>query len=59
MLLVPAFIDLKDKKILVVGGGKVATRKVQKLLPHPLSCRLISTLGGLCCFVKVLKSGVD
>jgi siroheme synthase (precorrin-2 oxidase/ferrochelatase) len=28
----PAFIDLKDKRILVVGDGKVATRKVQKLL---------------------------
>ena len=28
----PFFIDLKDKKVLVVGGGKVATRKVEKLL---------------------------
>ncbi|WP_448584047.1 precorrin-2 dehydrogenase/sirohydrochlorin ferrochelatase family protein [Thermocrinis sp.] len=28
----PAFIDIKDKKVIVVGGGKVATRKVEKLL---------------------------
>jgi len=28
----PAFIDLSDKKVLVVGGGKVATRKVKNLL---------------------------
>ncbi|MFR3009825.1 MAG: NAD(P)-dependent oxidoreductase, partial [Pseudoruminococcus massiliensis] len=28
----PFYIDIKDKKILVVGGGKVALRKVEKLL---------------------------
>ncbi len=33
MPLFPTFIDLKDKEILVVGGGTVATRKVEKLLP--------------------------
>ena len=33
MPLFPAFVSLKGKKILVVGGGKVATRKVEKLLP--------------------------
>lgn len=33
MPLFPAFVSLKDKEILVVGGGKVATRKVEKLLP--------------------------
>ena len=25
----PFYIDIKDKKILVVGGGKVALRKVE------------------------------
>ncbi len=29
----PAFIDISGKEILVVGGGEVATRKVEKLLP--------------------------
>ncbi len=29
----PFYIDIKDKKILVIGGGKVALRKVEKLLP--------------------------
>ncbi|NPB07616.1 MAG: bifunctional precorrin-2 dehydrogenase/sirohydrochlorin ferrochelatase [Aquificae bacterium] len=28
----PLFVDLSDKKVLVVGGGKVATRKVKNLL---------------------------
>ncbi len=32
MPLFPAFIDLSKKKIFVVGGGKVATRKVKSLL---------------------------
>ena len=30
----PFYIDIKDKKFLVVGGGKVAFRKVEKLLPQ-------------------------
>ncbi len=33
MALFPIFVDLKDKEILVVGGGRVALRKVEKLLP--------------------------
>ncbi len=28
----PFFIDIKDKRCLVVGGGKVALRKIQKLI---------------------------
>ena len=27
----PFFIDIKDKNFLVVGGGKVALRKIEKL----------------------------
>lgn len=30
----PMFIDLKNKPVLVVGGGKVALRKLQKLAPY-------------------------
>jgi len=33
MKLFPLFVSLKGREILVVGGGKVATRKVEKLLP--------------------------
>ena len=33
MPLFPLFIDLSEKKVLVVGGGDVATRKVKSLLP--------------------------
>lgn len=29
----PMFVDLKNKNILIVGGGKVALRKLEKLLP--------------------------
>ena len=30
----PMFVDLDGKRILIVGGGKVALRKVEKLLPY-------------------------
>lgn len=29
----PFFIDIKDKRIVVAGGGRVALRKIQKLMP--------------------------
>ena len=29
----PFFIDIKGKKALIVGGGKVASRKAEKLMP--------------------------
>ncbi|MCX7711185.1 MAG: bifunctional precorrin-2 dehydrogenase/sirohydrochlorin ferrochelatase [Clostridia bacterium] len=32
MAMFPAFIDIKGKKCVVVGGGKVATRKIETLL---------------------------
>ena len=32
MPLFPAFIDLSDKEVLVVGGGRVAKRKIDKIL---------------------------
>ena len=30
----PMFVELQDKNILIVGGGKVALRKLEKLLPY-------------------------
>ena len=30
----PMFVDLKDKPILIVGGGAVALRKLKKLMPY-------------------------
>ena len=30
----PMFIDLKDKPVLIVGGGAVALRKLEKLRPY-------------------------
>lgn len=38
----PMFINLKNKKVLVVGGGHVALRKIQKLLPFQPEIILIS-----------------
>lgn len=29
----PFFIDIKGKKCIIVGGGNVAARKIEKLLP--------------------------
>ena len=29
----PFYIDIENKKILVVGGGTVALRKIEKLMP--------------------------
>jgi len=30
----PMFIDLKDRPVLIVGGGSVALRKMKKLSPY-------------------------
>ena len=30
----PFFIDIKNKNCLIVGGGKVACRKIKKLIPY-------------------------
>ena len=38
----PVFLDLKDKKALVVGGGKVAERKIETLLNCGALIRLVS-----------------
>jgi precorrin-2 dehydrogenase/sirohydrochlorin ferrochelatase len=38
----PLFIDLSGKEVLIVGGGKVAERKVQILIEFDAAIRLIS-----------------
>lgn len=38
----PVFIPLKGKKILVVGGGKVANRRVRSLLPFGADITVIA-----------------
>ena len=38
----PIFVDLDQKPVLVVGGGKVAYRKVMTLLDHGAIVRIIS-----------------
>lgn len=38
----PLFVDLKDKNILVVGGGNVAFRKIVKLLPFEAKITIVS-----------------
>lgn len=38
----PAFINLKDKLVVVVGGGNVASRKVKKLLPFGARLKVIA-----------------
>lgn len=44
----PLFISLKNKKILVIGGGKVAERKIKKLIKYSSQIKIVSddiTLG--------------
>jgi precorrin-2 dehydrogenase/sirohydrochlorin ferrochelatase len=38
----PMFVDLEGRRVLVVGGGPVATEKVEKLLDHDAAVRLVS-----------------
>lgn len=38
----PMFVDLKGKKIIIIGGGKVAYRKVAKLLPFEAEITVVS-----------------
>jgi precorrin-2 dehydrogenase/sirohydrochlorin ferrochelatase len=39
----PIFLDLKDKEILVVGGGKVAERKIEALLTCGAKIKVVSS----------------
>lgn len=38
----PAFINLEGKEVVVIGGGKVAERKIEKLLPFKPSIKVVS-----------------
>jgi precorrin-2 dehydrogenase/sirohydrochlorin ferrochelatase len=38
----PMFVSLKDKSILIIGGGKVAYRKIKKLIPFGPKIHLIA-----------------
>ncbi len=38
----PVFLDLRNKKVLIVGGGNVATRKVKNLLPFTKDITIVS-----------------
>lgn len=38
----PLFIDISKKNVLVVGGGKVGTRKVKNLLPFTKNITIVS-----------------
>lgn len=42
MSLLPLFLDLREKRVLVVGGGTVARAKVQALRPTGCSLRAVS-----------------
>ncbi len=42
MPLFPVFISIENKKVVVIGGGKVALRKVEKLLPFNPKITLIA-----------------
>ena len=41
-LFFPLFVDLSEKKILVVGAGKIAARRIRSLLPFAGTIRVIA-----------------
>ena len=42
----PMFIDLSDKKIVVVGGGNIATRRIRTLLQFTAGYLAHGSCGG-------------
>lgn len=38
----PVFIDIKDKNCLVIGGGRIATRKIKTLLSYEARVKVIA-----------------
>lgn len=42
MALFPMFVDIKGQKVLIVGGGVVALRKIEKLLPFEPDMKVVS-----------------
>lgn len=38
----PAFLNIESKEVVVIGGGKVAERKVEKLLPFKPRIKVIA-----------------
>ena len=38
----PLFVNLKNKKVLVIGGGKVAFKKISKILEYEADITVIA-----------------
>ena len=38
----PLFVNLKDKKVLVIGGGKVAFKKISKIMEYEADITVIA-----------------
>ena len=65
MAFFPFFIDISDKKILIAGGGNVALRKAEKLLPFgaaitvvaPAVCGEFSRLPGITTIQRGFRDG--
>ena len=53
----PFYIDIENKKILVVGGGTVALRKIEKLMPFSPNITVIDTK--ICDEIKALKAEIQ
>ena len=57
----PFYIDIENKKILVVGGGTVALRKIEKLMPFSPDITVVPYLPTVreCCLFSFAPSAVD
>ena len=51
----PFFVDIQDKPCLIVGGGKVAYRKIKKLIEYGPLIKVVSPY--ICSEIKSLNYG--
>ncbi len=54
----PVFINLRNKKILVAGGGKIASRRIKTL--SGFSCKILVVAPDICSdIIELKKTGAD
>jgi siroheme synthase-like protein len=53
MMFMPISLNITDKEILIIGGGKVAFHKIQLILPYTCNLRVVAK--EVCDEIKALK----
>ena len=60
-MLLPLFLNLAGRRVVLVGGGPVAAAKLQQLLAARASVCVIATTGscaGFCCFEHAQRAAI-